>query len=376
MNDHDLKFSIENDYDYTYFLGCPQLQPIKPKLYSVEPSDKDKGVQNDQYEIVNDNPEEDLWGLGEIPGELEEDEYEYDHRPDARDLNSDTSTKPAMTASSSSNEWHFMAKHVSSVGARATNLSTEALSPQSNDFTPTSSAVKREPLETNGSISFAAPLAGELPPVRRGSPHSALSNGDAGPIVLPSIQEQLGDISHIPEPVPGNSPFGQSPPRRPPPQFAAVPGHGSPLKSPNKFRKELPSPGRGAFYNFGSPGPGDYSSSNTETPSTDQSGATPPSIDRMSIDGIGGFQCTHPGCTAQPFQTQYLLNAHANVHSSNRPHYCSVKGCPRSEGGKGFKRKNQTIRHGLVHDDPEYLCPFCPDREHKHRGNTLAWLER
>ncbi|PSS18594.1 hypothetical protein M430DRAFT_101450 [Amorphotheca resinae ATCC 22711] len=94
-------------------------------------------------------------------------------------------------------------------------------------------------------------------------------------------------------------------------------------------------------------------------------------IDRMSIDGItnpqvGGYQCTYPGCTAQPFQTQYLLNSHANVHSSNRPHYCSVKGCPRSEGGKGFKRKNEMIRHGLVHDSPGYVCPFCPDREHKY----------
>lgn len=63
---------------------------------------------------------------------------------------------------------------------------------------------------------------------------------------------------------------------------------------------------------------------------------------------------------------QYLLNSHANVHSSNRPHYCSVKGCPRSEGGKGFKRKNEMIRHGLVHDSPGYVCPFCPDREHKY----------
>ena len=43
-----------------------------------------------------------------------------------------------------------------------------------------------------------------------------------------------------------------------------------------------------------------------------------------------------------------------------------VKGCPRGEGGKGFKRKNEMIRHGLVHDSPGYVCPFCPDREHKY----------
>ena len=64
--------------------------------------------------------------------------------------------------------------------------------------------------------------------------------------------------------------------------------------------------------------------------------------------------------------SKYLLNSHANVHSQNRPHYCSVKNCPRSEGGKGFKRKNEMIRHGLVHDSPGYVCPFCPDREHKY----------
>ncbi|KAJ4860112.1 hypothetical protein T069G_05100 [Trichoderma breve] len=93
--------------------------------------------------------------------------------------------------------------------------------------------------------------------------------------------------------------------------------------------------------------------------------------DRMSIDGItnpqvGSYSCTYPGCTAPPFQTQYLLNSHANVHSSVRPHYCPVQGCPRAEGGKGFKRKNEMIRHGLVHDSPGYVCPFCADREHKY----------
>ncbi|KAI4956046.1 hypothetical protein J4E91_000256 [Alternaria rosae] len=81
---------------------------------------------------------------------------------------------------------------------------------------------------------------------------------------------------------------------------------------------------------------------------------------------VGSFKCDYPGCTALPFQTQYLLNSHTNVHSSNRPHYCPVKDCPRGEGGKGFKRKNEMIRHGLVHQSPGYVCPFCPDREHKY----------
>jgi len=172
-----------------------------------------------------------------------------------------------------------------------------------------------------------SPAPGELPPIRQHSPQSALSNGNgSGHITLPSISDQLGDINHLTEAAAaGDSAFSQSPPARPPPRFSAVPGHGSPPKSPNDtFRRELPSPGRGHFYfNANShrrlsqtDGPqyssaGDYSSSNTETPSTDQSGSTPATmaIDRMSIDGItnpqiGGFQCTYPGCTAQPFQTQ------------------------------------------------------------------------
>ncbi|KAK0125214.1 hypothetical protein ONS96_009072 [Cadophora gregata f. sp. sojae] len=237
----------------------------------------------------------------------------------------------------------------------------------------------------------SSPVAvGELPPILHHSPQSSLTNGN-GPsqITLPSISDQLGDINHLPEPVPtGESAFSQSPPGRPPQhRFPPVPSHGSPPKSPNDIfqRNQLPSPGRyyPAYANRrhsqsnGEPSqyqsPTDHSGSNTETPASDQSGSTPgvSVTNRMSIEGItnpqiGGYQCNYQGCTAPPFQTQYLLNSHANVHSQNRPHYCSVKGCPRSEGGKGFKRKNEMIRHGLVHDSPGYVCPFCPDREHKY----------
>ncbi|KAK0750177.1 hypothetical protein B0T18DRAFT_321540, partial [Schizothecium vesticola] len=76
------------------------------------------------------------------------------------------------------------------------------------------------------------------------------------------------------------------------------------------------------------------------------------------------YRCTFPGCNSAPFQTQYLLNFHANVHTTARPHYCPVANCPRGEGGKGFKRKNEMIRHGLIHGSPGYICPFCPDRGH------------
>lgn len=58
----------------------------------------------------------------------------------------------------------------------------------------------------------------------------------------------------------------------------------------------------------------------------------------------GSYACTFEGCTAAPFQTQYLLNSHMNVHSNTRSHFCPVKGCPRGPGGQGFKRKNEMIR--------------------------------
>lgn len=58
----------------------------------------------------------------------------------------------------------------------------------------------------------------------------------------------------------------------------------------------------------------------------------------------GPFKCTFPGCNAIPFQTQYLLSSHMNVHSNQRPHFCPVKGCSRGVGGQGFKRKNEMIR--------------------------------
>ncbi|MCJ1352484.1 MAG: hypothetical protein MMC33_002468 [Icmadophila ericetorum] len=111
-------------------------------------------------------------------------------------------------------------------------------------------------------------------------------------------------------------------------------------------------------------------SNNETSPNGDQSSMDesarklPPLTASAALNG--GFKCDHAGCTAPPFQTQYLLNSHANVHTNVRPHFCPVKTCPRSEGGKGFKRKNEMIRHGLVHQSPGYICPFCPEREHRY----------
>lgn len=228
---------------------------------------------------------------------------------------------------------------------------------------------------------------GELPPIQGVSPRSD-SNASQNP--LPSIRDTLGDIGSFGETSPVSrrgSLFQRSLPRM---GSLAV---GSPPLSPNDGyrRSDLPSPAYNLsaapspYYPHHPPTNGyprhsiDYSSSSaTETPGSTGDYVSPPAIPQLtspernnnSVDGLstshGSFVCAVPGCPAPPFHTQYLLNSHANVHSSSRPWYCQVSNCPRSEGGKGFKRKNEMIRHGLVHESPGYICPFCPDREHKY----------
>lgn len=237
-------------------------------------------------------------------------------------------------------------------------------------------------IDANSRLNILSPNAG-LPPII--SPVSEPSGQ-----TLPSIRSTLGDMKlslseH--ELAVRSSPGSTYPPQSPPGgahQLPPLPGaHGSPpISPPDSYQRSLPSPrslpGSSPFYHHPS-GPHhrrSFDSSSTtvaEISRSDQvirAGSTSTSVaDRMSIDGItnpGVYVCTVSGCNAPPFQTQYLLNSHANVHSSARPHYCPVPGCSRSEGGKGFKRKNEMIRHGLVHDSPGYVCPFCPDRDHKY----------
>ncbi|KAK4230909.1 metallothionein expression activator [Podospora fimiseda] len=221
-------------------------------------------------------------------------------------------------------------------------------------------------------------LSESLAPLKLQSPRYD-TNGQT----LPSIRSQLGDFNqlannHAVETArlgSSNHMFPRSPPPNVPPLHR---GPGSPPTSPvqalENFRRDVTASGHfplgyapPAAIAFPSP---NYSGSSTATPGSDQSASTPGAVnERMGPDGQpipGTYVCQHQGCNAPPFTTQYLLNSHMNVHSSSRPHYCPVPGCSRAEGGKGFKRKNEMIRHGLVHDSPGYVCPFCPDREHKY----------
>ena len=162
-------------------------------------------------------------------------------------------------------------------------------------------------------------------------------------------------------------------PSRLPPLISDYPTSPTSPDSPTVKTEEIErEPFWGLSFPTGSPiSPGGDSPRSTAAQCGDNSDIDTDHDDESTDDDtprpIGGaYVCTFAGCTALPFQTQYLLNSHANVHALARPHYCPVKGCPRSEGGKGFKRKEEMIRHGLVHDSPGYICPFCPDRDHKY----------
>jgi hypothetical protein len=231
-----------------------------------------------------------------------------------------------------------------------------------------------------------------LPAMQKSPPRSASAHSPEGTQSLPSLHTTLSGLSdpgingiNAPSPFPPSA--GHSPPFVRHSTFSsqttgpspASYSHPSPSMSPHGY------PGQASHPSYWRRAPTDGSMS---TPSTYEA-STPASISgaasaqsyptpnvqdhRGSVEGsstpqlINGplpangpftsstFKCTYPGCTAPPFQTQYLLNSHANVHSSNRPHFCPVADCPRGPGGKGFKRKNEMIRHGLVHQSPGYI---------------------
>jgi hypothetical protein len=228
-----------------------------------------------------------------------------------------------------------------------------------------------------------------LPAMQKSPPRSASTHSPEGSQSLPSLQTTLSGLSdhgingiHAPSPFQtssGHSPQlvrhptfssqstgpspgaysqpspGMSPPGYPshPSYWRRPPTEGS-MSTPSTHEASTPAsiPGPSPAQSYPTPNVQDHRGS-VEGSSTPQllNGPLPPNGPFTSST----FKCTYSGCTAAPFQTQYLLNSHANVHSSNRPHFCPVADCPRGPGGKGFKRKNEMIRHGLVHQSPGYI---------------------
>ncbi|RMJ24866.1 hypothetical protein PHISP_04254 [Aspergillus sp. HF37] len=264
-------------------------------------------------------------------------------------------------------------------------------------------SVDKDPLEK-----FPLRPSERILPALQRSPPSASGASPSNTQNLPSLQSALGELPGVPQKDPsgrvsGASPYpyplfhGTSPSvprndlvREPqvvgqflPPQIPPSPySHLSPVSSKDKSNVSSPV-SQQSFWRPPLKSDMPYVPSNYEaSPQTMKSPAasypTPtdqPADERPTFNphaqsngsvSTGLYKCRHPGCTAAPFQTQYLLNSHANVHSQDRPHFCPVAGCPRAVNGKGFKRKNEMIRHGLVHNSPGYVCPFCPDQQHKY----------
>lgn len=229
----------------------------------------------------------------------------------------------------------------------------------------------------------------KLPAIQKSPARSASTHSPEGNQSLPSLQTTLSRLSdpdntgiHAPSPFqtssvhspqfvrrgtfssqntgPSPGTYSQPSPGMSPPGYPShpifwrkPPTEGS-VSTPSTYEASAPASvaGPSPAQSYPTPNVQDHRGS-VEGSSTPQllNGPLPPNGPFTSST----FKCTYSGCTAPPFQTQYLLNSHANVHSSNRPHFCPVAECPRGPGGKGFKRKNEMIRHGLVHQSPGYI---------------------
>ncbi|KKZ62222.1 hypothetical protein EMCG_03360 [[Emmonsia] crescens] len=281
--------------------------------------------------------------------------------------------------------------------------------PESQPRVRVKESVATSPTLRKYTISTSDCSAGETLPALQSRPKSTSAKSPENSQNLPSIGDALkgplGPINGVPQQIysPGTGPppsqrrnIQEPPPRRhseqyiPPPLTSASSSFLSPESSrdmsaslspvacppPPSYWQQAVDKGPSYSHSPGDHGSQFTSSSSTGYPTpielgnngTYDSPPTHPSGHTSSSGPLNssGFKCNYPDCRAEPFQTQYLLNSHANVHSQNRPYYCPVKGCPRAEGGKGFKRKNEMKRHGLVHDSPGYVCPFCPDQQHTY----------
>lgn len=200
---------------------------------------------------------------------------------------------------------------------------------------------------------------------------------------LPSLEKALSAVTDMPSsyadpgsaisrPSPNHpSPFDRSPPTfsqtstvapLSPPRFSSNPSFWLPMSqnsSGSHMSEHASAPGSNSASTPASSGPLHSPSHSTATPqyprSEHESSSSemtpmgnpegpPDASAQRSGNAPQGYPCTWPDCTAQPFQTEYLLKSHTNVHSTTRTHFCPVKGCPRGHGGQGFKRKNEMIR--------------------------------
>ncbi|QKX53316.1 uncharacterized protein TRUGW13939_00394 [Talaromyces rugulosus] len=220
--------------------------------------------------------------------------------------------------------------------------------------------------------------AQELLPALHSPPHSTAGSPE-NTQSLPPVQSLLRDISSVSVSSPhygaasAPSPAGvhsrrvstSLPPPPLPPQSQMPTPYSPAAPSPYPWRPSgFKSEGSTVSTVYETPSQGPLTGKSPANSYPTPTEPRPPGEENAEAGSL--YKCQFPDCNAAPFQTQYLLNSHANVHSQERPHYCPVQDCPRGVGGKGFKRKNEMIRHGLVHDSPGYVCPFCTDQQHKY----------
>jgi hypothetical protein len=227
-----------------------------------------------------------------------------------------------------------------------------------------------------------------LPAMQKSPPRSASAHSPESTQSLPSLHTTLSRLS---DPsingISASSPFPPSSGHSPqfvrhstfssqttgpspgaysqPSPVMSTPGYSGQPSHPSYWRRAPTEGSIGTPSTYDAPTPASSSAQSYPTPNVQDhrgsvEGSSTPQLLNGPLQANGPFtsstfKCTFAGCTAPPFQTQYLLNSHANVHSSNRPHFCPVADCPRGPGGKGFKRKNEMIRHGLVHQSPGYI---------------------
>lgn len=262
------------------------------------------------------------------------------------------------------------------------NAASNSASPQSDLVAP-SPALSRyaiSPQEFNSSQTLARIQSHPSPQSNHVSPAEFKQT-------LPSLETALSSVTDMPSAYTDSlsaisrrspnhlSPYGRSPPSftktastapLSPPRFSTIPSAYSTLSrnSSNSTQSEqLSAPGSNSASTPASSVPRhspSHSATGTQYHESDRGspeseingyagseGQTDGGSQRNANAGQG-YMCPWPGCTAPPFQTQYLLNSHTNVHSNQRPHFCPVKDCPRGPGGQGFKRKNEMVRYVIA----------------------------
>lgn len=108
-----------------------------------------------------------------------------------------------------------------------------------------------------------------------------------------------------------------------------------------------------------------------------------PPMPVISSQNTPMYRCQYAGCNEPPFQTRHLLkyifvqnqfiqrlttfSLHSELHEEPTVYFCSVAGCSRGKGGRGFETYFEKIRHALDHWKYSVMCTTLhSDDDHPH----------